>query len=370
MNNLKTCLACVMDDTDLDISYIDGICNHCKEFDELKTKYYFSDSEEETNLRNIKNEVVKRSKNNEFDVLIGMSGGVDSSYVCHLVNELGLKALCLHFDNGWNSDISVSNIKKIVQKCNFELITVVMDWSEFRDIQRSFFKAGVVDIELITDNAIYALAWKEARKYGIRSWITGSNYLYEHGMPKGWSWPKQDSKNIRDIHKLFGSTEKIKKLPLYSPHKYAMIRAFNFGFIKQFKILDSINYDTVKAKELLKSKYDWKEYGSKHEESIFTRFYQNYILPRKFNIDKRKVHLSALIRNQKITRDEALEVLKDQTEDTNLTQKDKDFVLKKLGFTSEEFDKMMISEPVPHSNYKNYSFYNDLYMKVYKYLFR
>jgi len=286
------------------------------------------------------------------------------------VSKLGLKALCLHFDNGWNSDISVSNIRKIVKKCEFELITVVMDWSEFRDIQRSFFRAGVVDIELITDNAIYALAWKEARKHGIRSWITGSNYLFEHGMPKSWSWPKQDSKNIKNIYKVHGPGRKIRKLPLYGPHKYALIRSINLGFIKQFKILDLINYDAVIAKELLQREYDWREYGSKHEESIFTRFYQNYILPTKFKIDKRRVHFSALIRNGKITRDEALAALAIPTMDEDLTQKDKDFVLKKLGFSHDEFDEMMNSKPVPHSYYKNYSFFNNFYMQAYKRIFR
>ena len=225
MKILKTCTICVMDESDEDIKFIDGICNHCRDFDLLKDKYNFSKTQEEINLSNLKEEISKRSKKSEFDVLIGMSGGVDSSYVCHLVSKLGLTALCLHFDNGWNSDISVSNIRKIVKKCNFELITVVMDWSEFRDIQRSFFKAGVIDIELITDNAIYALAWKEARKQGIRSWITGSNYLYEHGMPKSWSWSKQDSRNIKHIHKTHGSGKKIRKLPLYGPHKYALIRS-------------------------------------------------------------------------------------------------------------------------------------------------
>ena len=370
MKELETCIACVMDESDVDIEFLDGICNHCRDFASLKDQYKYSAEQEEINLSIIKEEVRKRSKNSEFDVLIGMSGGVDSSYVCHLISKLGLKALCLHFDNGWNSDISVSNIRKIVKKCNFELITIVMDWSEFRDIQRAFFKAGVVDIELITDNAIYALAWKEARKYRIRSWITGSNYLYEHGMPKTWSWPKQDSRNIKHIFKVHGSGKKIKNLPLYGPHKYALIRSINYGFIKQFKILDSINYDTVDAKELLQLKYDWKEYGSKHEESIFTRFYQNYILPRKFNIDKRKVHFSALIRNNKITRNEALVALETKPMNDALTQKDKDFVLKKLGFTNTEFDEMMDSKPVPHSQYKNHSFFNNLYMYAYKSIFR
>ena len=371
MSTMKTCNFCVMDETDIDISFDhEGICNHCKDFNQLKSLYEFSEAEERKNLEQIRNEIKKRSNNREFDVLIGMSGGVDSSYVCHLVSELGLKALCLHFDNGWNSDISVSNIKKIVKKCNFELITIVMDWSEFRDIQRAFFKAGVVDIELITDNAIYALAWKEARKHGIRSWITGSNYLYEHGMPKKWSWPKQDCKNIKDIHKKHGSGKRIKKLPLYGPHKYALIRSVNLGFVKQFKILDKINYDIFEVKELLMNKYGWKEYGSKHEESIFTRFYQNYILPVKFNIDKRRVHFSALIRNGKIERKDALSVLEDKTIDNNLTLRDKDFVLKKLGFSHEEFDEMMSSRPVSHSDFKNLSFFNSFYMKAYKNIFR
>ena len=367
MNRITICTNCVMDTSDPDIRFDEnGVCNHCLEFVEKKDLFFFSKEEEVNNLRAITNEVNRRSKNPEFDVLIGMSGGVDSSYVCHLVKEMGLRALCLHFDNGWNSDISVSNIKKIVKKCNFELLTVVMDWVEFKDVQRAFFKAGVIDIELITDNAIYALAWKEAKKRKIRSWITGSNYLFEHGMPVTWSWPKQDSKNIKDIYKKYGRNKKIKNLPLYGPHTYALIRSINFGFVKQFKILDKINYDVVKAKKLLEEVYDWKEYGSKHEESIFTRFYQSYILPKKFGVDKRKVHYSALIRNQLISREESLGVISENPLKRNTIQRDKEFVQKKLGFSEEEFETMMDSQPIPHSNYKNMSLANAFYTKVYK----
>ena len=363
---MDICKNCVMDQADPDINFdATGQCNHCSDFYLKHEAFIFSEAEEKTNIEKITNSVRRRSGSSEYDVLIGMSGGVDSSFVCHLVKEMGLNALCLHFDNGWNSDISVSNIRKIVKKCGFELLTVVMDWTEFKDIQRSFFKAGVIDIELITDNAIYALAWKEAKKRKIRSWITGSNYLFEHGMPKSWSWPKQDHKNIRDIYKKFGENKKIKSLPLYGPHTYAAIRTINYGFVKQYKLLDKMNYDASQAKKLLEERYDWREYGSKHEESIFTRFYQSYILVKKFGVDKRKVHLSALIRNKKLLRMEALDILAEDPLNKNTIIRDKDFVLKKLDFSEEEFDAIMLAEPVPHNTYKNLSRTNNFYKKVY-----
>tara|TARA_B100001750_G_scaffold237154_1_gene241899 strand:- start:1840 stop:2934 length:1095 start_codon:yes stop_codon:yes gene_type:complete len=357
-----------MDSSDPDISFDENhICNHCQEFDLNKSKYEYTSEDISLNLEKFRDEVRRRASKSEseYDSIIGLSGGVDSSYVCHLAKELGFNPLCLHFDNGWNSDIAVSNIRNIVNICGFELLTIVMDWPEFRSIQRAFFKAGVVDIELITDNAIYALAFQEARKRKIKSWISGSNYLTEHGMPKQWNWPKQDYKNIRHIYKKFEG-KKVKKLPLYGPHTYALIRGINYGGIKYFKPLDLINYKSRDAKELLAKEYGWKSYGKKHEESVFTSFYQNYVLPKKFNVDKRLVHLSAQIRNGEILRDEALSELEENPLENKSVMRNKKFFLKKLKFDEAEFDQLMTEDPVPHSHYRNTQSWQNIYASAYQ----
>tara|TARA_B100001750_G_C15511186_1_gene603765 strand:+ start:767 stop:1867 length:1101 start_codon:yes stop_codon:yes gene_type:complete len=357
-----------MDTTDPDIVFDQNqVCNHCQDFNLNKGHYNFTSIEIEENLKSFKKEVKTRAQNSlsEYDSIIGLSGGLDSSYICHLAKELELNPLCLHFDNGWNSDIAVSNIRNLVNICDFELLTIVMDWPEFRGIQRAFFKAGVIDIELITDNAIYALAYREAKKRKIRSWISGSNYLTEHGMPRRWNWPKQDYKNIKDIYKKFEG-KKVRKLPLYGPHTYALIRAFNFGGVKYFKPLDLINYKSSEAKKVLQEKYGWKSYGEKHEESVFTNFYQNYVLPKKFGVDKRLVHLSAKIRNKEITKEQALSVLEENPMNSSSTLRNKKFFLKKLNFNEDEFDKLMQEEPIPHSTYKNTKDWQNFYEFAYK----
>ena len=362
------CKRCVMDTSDPTIVFDSkGICNYCLEFDEKNHIYRFTNDQEKQNLEFIYDEIIKRSKKSrsDYDLIVGMSGGVDSSYTCHLAKEMGLKALCLHFDNGWNSDIAVTNIKNLVDKCDFELLTVVMDWFEFKDIQRSFFKAGVIDIELVTDNAIFASAIKESKKYNIKSWFSGSNFITEHGMPMAWVWHKQDYVNIIDIHRKFGSLPKIENLPLYGLHTYALVRAFEWGGLKQFKILDQINYSSRRARKELEEGYGWKSYGAKHEESVFTRFYQNYVLPVKFGIDKRRSHLSTEIRNGDLTRQEAIEIVNTKFTESNHFKRDKEYVLKKLDFSEIEFDQMMTDSPVPHDFYKNnkrtFNFYNTLY---------
>ena len=365
---MKTCSKCIMNTSDPDIVFDQHqVCNYCQDFDLNKGFYEFTSDEVKDNLEYFRKEVKTRAQNSssEYDCIIGLSGGVDSSYVCHMAKKLGLNPLCLHFDNGWNSDIAVSNIRNLVNICEFELLTIVMDWPEFRGIQRAFFKAGVIDIELITDNAIYALAYKEAKKRKIRSWISGSNYLTEHGMPKSWNWPKQDHKNIKDIYKKFEG-KKVKRLPLYGPHTYAFIRAFNLGRVKYFKPLDLINYKSSEARNILEENYGWKSYGGKHEESVFTSFYQNYVLLKKFGVDKRLVQLSAKIRNGEMTRESAVSAFHENPLNTTSTIRNKKFVLKKLNFEEVEFDGLMAEDPVHHAKYKNTKYWQNLYEYAYK----
>ncbi|WP_443936877.1 N-acetyl sugar amidotransferase [Pedobacter sp. MW01-1-1] len=345
----KQCNRCVMDTTDPDIKFNDsGICNYCLEAEHHIDKFKFKKQEEADNLSKLKSNIL-RDKKGKYDCVVGLSGGVDSSYVAYLAKELGLNPLCVHFDNGWNSELAVSNIKKIVDKCGFDLETYVIDWPEFKDLQRSFFKAGVVDIEMLSDHAIMATMFTLRKKHNIKYILSGSNYVTEHGMPLSWLWRKQDLTNIKGIQKKFG-TKKMRNFPTMNSVKYQISRLFGLGGV-YVELLNNVNYSKEKAMTVLKEEFGWQYYGGKHYESAFTKFYQAYYLPEKFGFDKRKVHLSAQIRNGEISRNDALlELQKPPYNDIEL-KNDLEYVLKKLSFTASEFDNIMKSEPKAHLDY-------------------
>lgn len=342
-----------MDTTDPEITFdLNGVCNHCSTAKKLLPNFHFSKDQEEKNLISFA-EMVKRNrvKGSAYDSIIGLSGGVDSSYVAYLARKLELNPLAVHFDNGWNSEISVSNIKKIVSRCKFDLETYVIDWPEFRDLQRSFFKAGVVDVEILTDHAIMATMFKLRKKHKIDTILSGTNFTTEHGLPKAWVWNKQDLRNIRAIQKRFG-TKRLKAFPTLSTFRLKMITAFGFGGT-YLEPLNQINYRKNDAMASLENEFEWQYYGGKHYESVFTKFYQAYYLVEKFGFDKRKVHLSAQIRNGEISREEAVEALRKPSYDPLELKRDKAYVLKKLGFSDTEFEEIMKTPPKKHEEYPN-----------------
>jgi N-acetyl sugar amidotransferase len=347
----NVCRRCVMDHSDPQlIISADGICSHCIAAESNLRKYVFSAEEENANLVAMVSRVQKRRKG-QYDSIIGLSGGVDSSYIAYLAKTLNLNPLCVHFDNGWNSDVAVRNIRKIIDVTGFDLFTYVIDWPEFRDLQRSFIKAGVVDIEMVTDHAIFSTLFSICRQRGISSVLSGTNYVTEHGMPCSWIWNKMDLTNIKDIHRRFGEC-RIRSFPTMGTLKWLMIRQFGFGGHFE-EPLNSINYRKKTAMDVLKNEFGWEYYGGKHYESIFTKFYQAHILPEKFLIDKRKVHYSALIRTGEMSREEVVKELNIPLYDRDELKIDKQYVLKKLGFSEAEFDVIMNSSPVPHEFYKS-----------------
>lgn len=345
----QRCVRCVIDTSDPDIKFdSEGVCSYCREAERDLPKYFYTAEQEKENIDRIESRI-KNEATGKYHAIIGLSGGVDSSYVTHLAKQMDLNPLIVHFDNGWNSEKSVSNIKKIVDKCGFDLETYVINWPEFRDLQRSFFKASVVDIEILSDHAIMATMFKLRRKHKIKFVLSGSNYVTEHGMPLGWLWRKQDLTNIKAIQKQFG-TRPLKEFPTLSSIEFQLIRMFGWGGV-YIELLNHINYSKSRALQVLIDEYGWEYYGGKHYESTFTKFYQAYVLPEKFGYDKRKVHLSALIRNNEITREDALKELEKPAYNPDELKIDKAYVLKKLGFTEAEFDSMMKDKPKHHLDY-------------------
>lgn len=344
----RKCVKCLMDTTDPTITFnTDGVCNYCQEAAIMLPKYSYTNQQVEENIAGLLAHL-KSKKRGKYDCLIGISGGVDSSYVAHLAAQWKLNPLVVHFDNGWNSELAVSNINKILDKTGFDFQTYVIDWEEFKDLQRSFLKASVIDIEILTDHAIKASMFRIARENNIRCILSGTNYATEHGLPRAWVWHKGDLKNIKSIHKLFGA-KKLKTFPTMGPYTTILYRViYQLDFLEP---LNLINFNKSEAMKTLKSEYGWRYYGGKHYESVFTKFYQAYILPEKFRVDKRKSHLSALIRNNEITLEEGKSELNRPIYVEHELLEDKEFVLKKLGFNFEEFVKIMNESPKPHDSY-------------------
>lgn len=359
---MKTCSRCIMDESDKDIIFdSDGICNHCNSYDNRLKKFNSIYSTEKLNLI-----LTKLKSKRKYDCIIGLSGGVDSSYLLYWAKHNGLNPLCIHLDNGWNSELAVDNINKLIDYSNFDLITHVIDWNEFKSIQRSFFKANVIDLELVSDQAIFASLYKYALKYNIRHILSGENFKTEAILPPNWIWRKSDVKNILGINKLFGDLKVIKTYPTLNTF-FKTFYQYS-GLIKSIPILNYLDYNKKEALKILSEETGWRPYPGKHYESIFTRFYQGYILPRKFNIDKRKAHLSTLVNSGQMSREEAVHNIKSLDYPIDLQKEDLSLVCKKLDFSEDFIDSYIKAPRVEHNIYptdqKIFNLMRKIYLKL------
>ena len=329
-----------MDTTDPEIEFSeDGVCNHCRRFDEFAKKWPLNTEAGKDQLNKIISEIKKHGLGKEYDCIAGVSGGVDSSYVLFKAKELGLRPLAVHFDSGWNSECAVNNIENMLKKLNIDLYTFVANWEEMRDLQLAFFKASVANCDIPQDYVFKVVLYKTADKKGIKYIISGSNLVTESILPTSWGYKSDDSKHLRSIHKKFGEI-KLRNYPQLSFFEQFIY----YPYIKKTKtipILDYMTYIKAEAKEFLKKEFGWKDYGGKHFESVFTRFFQSYYLPKKFGFDKRRAHLSSLIVSGQMTREEALKDVEKIIYPEHQLREDKEFVAKKLGIAPEEFDKIL-----------------------------
>lgn len=345
------CTVSVMDNiADPDITFDEsGVCNYFHQFREKAATGLPQGDQAERELDAAVARVREAGKGRPYDCVIGLSGGVDSTYLAYLAKSRGLRPLAVHFDNGWNSELAVMNIQNIVSKLGIDLHTHVVDWEEFRDLQIAYLKASVVDIEAITDHAITCVMYQLASSMGIRYMLSGTNIQTETTMPPTWIFNKADYRNIRSIHRAYG-TVKLKTFPISSLLK--RIIHYEYKAIQTVSLLNYVDYEKRKVKETIVREFGWRDYGGKHYESIWTRFYQGYILPAKFNIDKRKPHLSDLIFAGQMSREEAIEELSMPIYDPAQYREDKSFVLKKLRLTEEEFAAIMSLPPRSHHEFE------------------
>ncbi len=335
--SFQVCTKTVMDTTDPDILFDDnGVCHYWHEFQAFKARLP-TPEERDRILAETVERIKASGRGRKYDCVLGLSGGVDSSYLCYVAHQHGLRPLVVHFDNGWNSELAVGNIEKLVAKFGYDLHTFVMDWDEFRDLQRAYFKASVIDLEIPTDHMIFGALHRTAARFGIKTILSGTNYATEWLLPRLWYYPKGDLRNILGIHAQFGERP-ITKLPKLGVWQAAW---YHTQGIRSVAPLDLINYNKAEAKSFLIEEIGWRDYGGKHYESVFTRFYQGFILPKKFGVDKRKAHLSTLILTEQMTRAQAMLELEKPTYDEDLQQQDMEYVRKKLGFSEEEFEAVL-----------------------------
>lgn len=366
--DIKICKRCVMDTTDPVIRFDnEGHCNYCNSY--LQNDFTYS-PEKESQLQLVIDEIKQAGKGKKYDCIIGVSGGVDSTYVAYEVKRRGLRPLAVHLDNGWNSELAVSNIQKCLDKLGIDLYTYVIDWKEFKDLQLSFLKASIPGMEVPTDHGIISILNQTAIKNNVKYIINGSNGSSEFIMSPRWSEgeAQRDWLLVKNVHKQFGSA-KLKTFPrttIFDNFKNKLVHK-----LSTVNILNYVDYSKEKGKKLIEEELGWVYYGGKHYESIYTRFTQAYIQPRKFNIDKRKAHHSNLICAGEMTRDEALEDLqKDPYPNPTMMEDDRQYFMKKLGMSESDFQNMMNAPTKSYLDYKGYynnSFYKKLYDGAFKF---
>ena len=349
----QRCTNCVMDTTDSAITFDKhGVCDLCNDFYQNIQPTWQEKLKDPNLLRRTAEQIKAASRGSRYDCIIGMSGGVDSSYLCYVAKELmGLNPLVYSVDTGWNLNVAVENIERIVKALDLDMYTEVVDWNEMKDLQLAFFKAQVPYQDTPQDHAIFAGLYNYAVKHGIQYVLTGANSATECIRPPvEWVY-MNDLKMIKDIHRKFG-TRPLKTFPLCGMVKYRVYYPI-FKGMKRVAPLDMVEYDKEKVKLFLQERFGWQPYENKHYENVFTRFYEGYYLPHKFGYDKRKCYFSNEILAGTMTREEALAELEQPPYDPQQMEEDKAYIAKKLGLTAEEFQTIIDGENKTFRDYRN-----------------
>lgn len=355
----QICTKCIMDTTDPDIKFDEnGHCSHCNHYEKIIQNDNYIKKRKDGSLNRLIAEINRKDDRKKYNCIVGVSGGVDSTYVAYIVKKLGLRPLAVHLDNGWNSEMAVSNMKKILGKLDIDLYNYNADYKEFYDLQLAFLKASTPDSEIPTDHAIVALLNKVAVRKNIKYIISGTNIATEGGGVAAWSQGHGDWRYIKSVYKKFGKGYSLKSFPHYGLFRF--IYNILIKRIKWISILDYLDYNKSDAMIILNNELDWEYYGGKHYESIYTRFVQGHILPKKFGFDKRRLHLSSLIWSGQMSRDEALEEISKADYPVKLQEEDRRLVEEKLGISHEEFETIMNEPTKSFWDYPSYK-------KIFKY---
>lgn len=351
----KICSNCIMDTSDPRISFdSEGICDYCNNFNTSIKPSWDTGQKGKLELSKLAEKVKKEGSGKDFDCIIGLSGGLDSSYAAYVaVEKMGLKPLLFHVDAGWNTDQAVGNIEKLVDGLNLDLYTEVINWQEMKDLQLSFLKSGIPDQDFPQDTAFFSALYKFARKNKIKYVITGANYSTECCRePEEWgAYPGIDKTLFNDIHKKFGK-RKLTSFPVVDIFVYKIIYQRLLG-MKVIKPLNLVPYIKKDAEKELNDLFGWQSFKHKHHESRFTRFYEDYWLPRKFGFHKRRAHFSSLIMTGQMTRNEALERISQPEMDEHFLAQEFEYVANKLDLTVSELQNIFEKENKTFHDYKN-----------------
>lgn len=347
----QVCVRCVMDTSDPDITFSeDGICNHCDHFDQNAHKIWFQGADGANRLEELIQRIKHQNRNKDFDCIMGLSGGLDSSYLALLLQEFNLRVLAVHVDAGWNTELAVSNIEAIVNHCNFELVTHVVDWHDMRELQLSYLQSGISNQDVPQDHVFFAVLHKQAMQRDCKYFMSGGNVATEFTLPIGWHGDAMDRINLRSIHRRFG------RAPLRS-YETISFWDWRIGFrlrgFQQVRPLNFVPYSTEMAVKAL-AEIGWRQYERKHGESHFTKFFQNYFLPKRFGYDKRRPHFSSRIHSGDMTRVEAEELLMRPLYEEKELEEDLKFVCNKLGITSGDMDEYLNLPLHTYRDYKNW----------------
>lgn len=364
----QRCTRCVMDTTDSRITFDEnGVCDHCRNYDKNIKPYWNPNENRMEELEDWAKKIRKEGQGREDDCLLGLSGGVDSCYLAYIAKEvMGLRPLAFVVDTGWNLNVAVENIEKIVKGLNLDMYTEVINWKEMADLQLAMFKSQISSQDAPQDHAIFASLYNYAVKHKVKYILTGSNQSTEFIRPPvEWIY-MNDLKLYKDIHKKFGKRP-LKTFPQCGILTYRILYRYFYG-LKRFYPLDYVVYDKTEAEKFLHEKYGWTKYENKHYENVFTRFYEGYYMPTKFGFDTRKNVYSNQILAGTITREEALELLKKQPYDSEMMEQDKEYIAKKLGISTHEFEEIIAGENKTPMDYKNSFWIIKLGVKVCKLL--
>lgn len=354
MGDGRVCLRCVMDCSDPDIGFdADGVCSHCRHFDARQRSDWMPDEHGKRRLSDWIARTRARGEGRSYDAVIGLSGGVDSAYLALRLAGSGLRLLAVHVDCGWNSAVAVGNIERIVRGTGLDLVTHVVYWPEMRDLQLAFLRAAVPNQDIPQDHAIFAALRSEARRFGVPCLVSAHNIASESVLPRAWGYNAMDERHLRDIHRRFG------RRPL---HRYPTIGLFRLKIadpllhrLEVVRPLDWMPYRREQAKAELAAAVGWRDYGGKHHESRFTRFFQSWWLPNRFGWDKRRAHLSSLILSGQLGRDEALAQLERPACDGQRVDQDMRFIARKLGCPEEEFRAICAAPVRRHDEFASHA---------------
>ena len=352
MNEYRICTRCIMDTTDPLIHFDEnGVCNHCHRYDQNVRSFGYKGKRTDAQRERLIKKIKEFGKDKEYDCLLGISGGVDSTYLALLAHKYHLRVLAVHVDAGWNSEIAVSNIQKMCKALDMDLHTIVVDWPAMKELQRAYMFSGLANLDVPQDHVFFAAVYEYAKKYNIRYMLNGSNLATEGILPTAWGYSAADFKCMKSVYRKCGRGKKIfRKYPHYGLLKYFYYQKR----IIRVNLLNYVPYSKKLAMETLEREFDWKYYGGKHYESRFTKFFQSYYLPEKFGYDKRRAHLSSLVVGGEMTREEALKEMADTSEYSEAQMmEDKEYILKKLDISEKQWEEIMKAPNKTEMDYAN-----------------